>query len=211
MAQRNSTRQTLIGLGLVGLGVLALLASADSWPTLVRLPVALLCLVGGGVLVRHGLHHRRRGPLLTGGGLLLVIGTALLSAALVETIVLALLGGGFVWFYLRGPRRRRWWALLPGGLLLTLALMVGLEHLFPRLDTAPILFLGLAATFTVLYLLPDHDGGRRWALYPALFWILIAVLTNDPIGQPLSALLPLILIASGAFLIWRAWERTSRS
>lgn len=210
MATLPAQRRTVIGLVLLGLGVLSFIANAQSWPVLLRIPLALLLLAGGGLLVRRGIQRkRRRGITLTGGGVLLVTGATLLSEDFLGAIVLALLGSGFVWVYL--DNHKRWWALLPGGLFLTLATIVGLDLLFPRLDTSPILFLGFAATFTVIYLLPSHAGGRRWALYPALFWILIAILNNDPIGQPLSALLPFILIASGGFLLWRAWERGQRN
>lgn len=102
-------------------------------------------------------------------------------------------------------RRAAWWAIIPAGVLGSLALLVTAETLIPRWDATPIMFLGFAATFTVLYLLPREQGGQRWALYPALGWIALTVLVNDPAGGA-NWFLPLVLIGAGVTLLWY-WQK----
>lgn len=103
---------------------------------------------------------------------------------------------------------KRWWALLPAGLLGSVALLVGLDALFPRWDTTPVLFLGFAATFSLLYLLSPRRGGKRWALFPAVGFIVLTVLSNDPSGNTPGLLLPLLLVGAGWLLLW--WWRRKR-
>lgn len=101
---------------------------------------------------------------------------------------------------------KRWWALLPGGILSSVALLLTFEALFPGWHTGPVLFLGFAATFTYLYLSPSKRGGKRWALYPAILFILLTVLVNDPRGQLEGWVVPLLLIATGGAMLWW-WQR----
>lgn len=107
--------------------------------------------------------------------------------------------------YLNSPKN--WWALLPAGVLGSVGLLVTFESLFPRWDATPVLFLGFAGTFTLLYLLSPRRGGKRWALYPAILFIILTVVTNDPGGSTPGWLLPLFLIGGGAFMLWR-WRRS---
>jgi hypothetical protein len=115
---------------------------------------------------------------------------------------------GFGLVYLLKPKRN-WWAIIPGGVLASLALLVLFEAVFPNWGGEVIMFLGFAATFTALYLLPANRGGQRWALYPAIGWIVITVLANDPSGNS-GFFLPLILIGAGVMiLLW--WRRTNKN
>ncbi len=109
--------------------------------------------------------------------------------------------------YLLRPSRT-WWAIIPGGILASVALLVLFETIFPGWGGVAVMFLGFAATFTVLYLLPATRGGQRWALYPAIGWIVLTVLTNDPSGDA-GFFLPLVLIGAGVvILLW--WRRSSK-
>ena len=99
---------------------------------------------------------------------------------------------------------KRWWALIPGGLLASIATLLTFEALFPRWDATPILFLGFAATFTYLYL-SSPKRGKRWALYPAILFILLTVVFNDPRGHSSEWLLPALLIIAGGGALW--WWR----
>ena len=100
----------------------------------------------------------------------------------------------------------RWWSLIPAGLLGSLALMFTFEGLFPRWDATPVLFLGVAGTFTLLYLLSPQRGGKRWAIYPAILFITLTVLVNDPSGAIPGWFLPILLIGGGSILLWW-WKR----
>jgi hypothetical protein len=101
--------------------------------------------------------------------------------------------------------RDAWWATIPGGVLLTLALVVGLSPVLEgTTGVGGVFFLGLAATFLVLSLVSTSEGRLRWALIPAgvmsllgLFLIL-AALGLAVYGGP--ALLMLV----GAYFIARS-------
>lgn len=99
-------------------------------------------------------------------------------------------------------RDRRGWALLTGGLLASVVLTDMASAIAPAWNPAPLLFLGFAATFSLVYLLPGElGGGRRWALFPALFFTVMTVIVNDPLRSLPSWLLPLLLIVGGATML----------
>lgn len=64
------------------------------------------------------------------------------------------MGAGFIAVYLR--ERSNWWAIIPGGVMLTLAVVVALPPEMQGMAVAAVLFLGLAATFAGLSLVPVH-------------------------------------------------------
>ncbi len=111
----------------------------------------------------------------------------------------------FALLYLDNPKR--WWAVLPAGVLGSVGALVTTEVLFGW-GGAPVLFLGFAATFAYLYLLPKERGGQRWALYPTLVSIILTVIVNDPSGRTPGWVLPLLLTGGGAFILW--WWRDRR-
>ncbi len=182
-----------IAWALIILGVLALLSS-DGLPgaifgglsSAVR---ALLLIAGGVYLSRRYLRDSNEVWAL-------VLGLGLFGAALVAfssgTAVLALIGLGFFALYWRDETsdRKRWWAVLPAGLFFSTAVAVGFGGTL--LGTAPLLFLGFAATFGTLMRL-----GKAWAVYPAIVALVIALLTTNVIG---GSLLPLLLIGGGVYL-----------
>jgi hypothetical protein len=108
---------------------------------------------------------------------------------------LGLTGLGFLLAYVLRPSE--WWVLIPGGVLLTLALVALVEALWPGLDAAWLLFLGFAATFGVLFAL-----GHRWALWPAL-GLLVPLAFWEGVGEALGYLFPLALVFLGVWLLWR--------
>ena len=110
----------------------------------------------------------------------------------------------FLLVYSTNPKR--WWALLPGGILTSISLLLTFDALFPNWDATPILFLGLAATFTYLYLSSPKRGGKRWALYPAILFIILTVVFNDPRGYSSGWLFPSLLILAGGLTLWW-WSR----
>jgi hypothetical protein len=100
-------------------------------------------------------------------------------------------------------QREHWWALIPGGVLLTLATVAGLDQLVPAWDTGSIFFLGLAATFVLVYLAPAGKERMSWALIPAAVFLVLGIVVWGALTALLNYLVPLALIVIGLFLIWR--------
>ena len=115
---------------------------------------------------------------------------------------LAALAVGFWVVYLKN--REFWWAIVPGGVLLTLALVIGLSS---GLDDSPgvggVFFLGLAATFLLLSVLPASQGRLRRALIPAgVLFVFGLFILLTPLGLAVYAG-PAILILIGLYFIAR--------
>ena len=83
--------------------------------------------------------------------------------------------------------KKNWWAIIPGGIFASIGLVAALDILVPHEAYPPLkgmlswgfytwaLFLGLAATFGVLWLL-HKTLPTRWAIYPAAGFLAMAVL-----------------------------------
>ena len=117
-------------------------------------------------------------------------------------LFLAAASAGFWLVYLR--TRENWWAVIPGGVLLTLAVVTGLEEIAPRLETGGLFLLGLALTFALLYLLPRPEGRMTWALIPAgvlfVIGLVVTIATTNMLGYFWAA----ALIVGGGYLVYRA-------
>ena len=194
----TDNRNFNLGVLLMVLGGFVLLANIGVL-NLPGLVFAAVLAAGGGFLSRVYLYNRGRkwAPVpLVFGFALFGAAAAALSPTLAGAQFLALLGGGFAVAYL--DNRRRWWAVIPAGALFSLAVVAGLGEVAPRLDGGPVLFFGLAATFAYLYNLPE--GGKAWAVYPAIAAVAVALFglsfTN-------GWLLPALLIGGGAYLFAR--------
>ena len=117
-------------------------------------------------------------------------------------VFLACIGLAFWLVYLR--RREQWWAIIPGGLLITLALVAGLEFLYDWSDS--IFFLGLGATFALVALLPNQTHDTRWAFIPAGIMIALGLLLFAPIQSVVSYVWPVLLVGLGIFILIRNWK-----
>ena len=185
-----------IAWALIILGVLALLSGGGLLDGLSAAVRSLLFILGGVYLTRRYLRDSDEVWAL-------VLALGLFGAALVAfssgTAVLTLIGLGFGALYWRD--KRRWWAVLPAGLFFSLALAVGFGGTL--LGTAPLLFLGFAATFGYLMRL-----GKEWAVYPAIVALVIALLSTNVIG---GSLLPLLLIGGGVYLFANPTSLSSKT
>lgn len=186
----------LIGGGLFLLAAnFGLLGWVASW-----LWAVLFLVCGTAFLIAYRDDRARWWALLPGFGLLALGAAVLAPENAGGGLFLGLVGAGFAAVYLTD--RRRWWAVLPAGALLTLALVAWLDASRPGFDAGWLFFLGLAATFGLLFWLPEGEGKQRWALFPALGALGLAALTVAASGIG-TTLFPLLLIALGTLLLWR--------
>lgn len=125
-----------------------------------------------------------------------------------EVQFLAALSAGFWAVYLHD--HHRWWALIPGGTLLTLAIVTGVTAAVEGPVTGAIVLFGLAATFTLVAVLPPSPSRRWWAWIPAAVLAAAGLLVLMQAAEWLMLLnyvWPLAIIGGGAFLVWRAVQR----
>lgn len=117
-------------------------------------------------------------------------------------VFLGCIGLAFWLVYLR--RREQWWAIIPGGVLLTLALVAGLDSLISWSDA--FFFLGLGATFALVALLPNQTHDTRWAFIPAGILILLGFVLFAPIQSVFNYIWPIILVGLGVYILIRNWK-----
>jgi hypothetical protein len=122
--------------------------------------------------------------------------------ALGAALFLAAIGLSFWVIYF--VRRDFWWAIIPGGALITLAVIAGLADSLPELMSGGILFLGLAATFGLVYLLSEPQERKRWALIPAGILAVMGLMLMLSLGNLINYLWAIALILGGGFLVARA-------
>lgn len=145
---------------------------------------------------------------LLGVSILLLLETILppIPEMLGGVIILTALALAFIHIYIID--RQNWWALIPGGVLLTLAAINGLEEFLKDTYAGGLLFIGMGLTFASLPLLPSPQKDLlKWAWIPAgiLFFIGIYILgISEGLLQIIGAIL---LILIGLFFIIRTLIR----
>lgn len=207
---KRSHLSAAFGVLLVGLGILLLLQNLNVLDVAWDLPWAFLFAAGGGVFIAVFVGNRDQWWAVIPGFTLLGLGVLVgLSAALPESpggwgggLFLGMIGLAFWVIYL--SRRENWWAIIPGGVLITLALVASLTEAIGDFATGGLFFLGLAATFGLVYLLPTPEGRMKWAIIPAGILFVIGILLFLVSVEVLSYLWPLALILVGLYLAYRA-------
>jgi hypothetical protein len=121
------------------------------------------------------------------------------------SLFLGSLGLAFLIIYLRD--RGQWWAIIPGGVLVSLAVVSGLDNLNLPIETGGIFFLGLGQTFLLVALLPTSGASMRWAFFPAAALLAMGILIAVGFERAINYLWPLALILGGLFLLVRAARR----
>jgi hypothetical protein len=99
--------------------------------------------------------------------------------------------------------REQWWAVIPGGVLLTLALVAGLSSVFEGLEVGGIFFFGLGLTFALLAILPTPEGRLTWAIIPAIVLLVMGALITAAAAQLINYLWPVALVLGGLYLLYR--------
>lgn len=141
-------------------------------------------------------------------GIALGIGLAVYTdvpGGIIGAVILGGIGLSFVLVYLL--QRSYWWALIPAGVLLTLAIVAGIDDGENGLLSGAIFFAGLGITFALVALLPNQTGRLTWAWIPAGILLLLAVLVIANIGEYFNYIWPVALILGGGYFLWRALRR----
>jgi hypothetical protein len=191
-------RRTQLGVALVALGLLALFGNLGIFAGLGRLIGLLLFGAAGVIVLRMYRDEPSRIWTLPAGFALLGLGVASLDLPWSGGAFLGSIGLGFLAIWLTDDER--WWALIPAGVLMTLGVVATYDEWLGRGGDfgGTLFFLGLAATFAALYLLPRVN--QSWAIWPALGLGVIALLTMSFRG---GWVVPILLIGVGAWLLTR--------
>ena len=202
--------RTILGVGLIALGALALLQSLGILSpsgSLVAVLFGVLFALGGlaflsvvwGDRTEHWWAVIPGMVLLSLGGLMLL--TQFFPA-------FADKGGGFflggialAFWLVYVLRRDFWWALIPAGTLTTLAVVAALDE-FAALEGGGVFFLGLALTFALVALLPKER--MTWPWIPAGVLLVLGVGVLFSAGALVNYVWPAALILGGVYLIFRS-------
>jgi hypothetical protein len=117
------------------------------------------------------------------------------------SVFLAALSASFWIVYLTG--RERWWAIIPGGALLSTAVVAGLENVDTGFDTGGLVLLGLGATFLLVFFVPTPQGRMKWAIFPAAVLSIIGLIVTAESAAALTYLWAVALLVVGAYLVLR--------
>jgi len=145
-------------------------------------------------------------PLIPGLGLLsiavlMVLEELLPGAEWLGAIVLV--GIGISFWVIYAINRENWWAVIPGGVLVTLAVVAGIDPYVGDDTGGGIFLLGLGLTFVVLGLLPSPQGRMQWAFIPAVILLIIGFFILSPLLPLLNYIWPIALIILGGYFILR--------
>jgi hypothetical protein len=121
------------------------------------------------------------------------------------SLFLGSIGLAFWLIYLRD--RGMWWAIIPGGTLLTLAAVAGLDNLALPFEGGGVFFIGLGVTFLLVALAPTTGTNLRWAYFPAAALLVMGLLIGVGFERSLNYLWPAALILGGLALLLRSMRR----
>jgi hypothetical protein len=122
------------------------------------------------------------------------------------SLVLGGIGLSFWLVYLLG--HQNWWAIIPGGVMVTLALVAGMDEV-TGFDTGGIFFLGLGITFGLLAILPTGGHKMSWPWIPAGILLVMGVLLSLSEAKYANFVWPVVLILVGLVFLGRSMLRKS--
>ena len=134
-------------------------------------------------------------------GVLIFFDTIIPGASWTGAIFLGGIGAAFWLVFLMN--RDNWWAVIPGGVLITLAIVAGVDPFVKGDFTGGIFMLGTGLTFTLVSLIPTPQGQMRWAFIPAAVLLIIGIFLITPMVSILKFVWPVFLILLGGFFIVR--------
>jgi hypothetical protein len=195
---------------LIAVGVLLLLQNAGIVVGALGLLWALLFGAGGAMFLYVFLTDREQWwAVIPAFALLGLAGTIVLNELIPEgggawAGMVFLLGIGASFWVIYFVNREHWWAVIPGGVLITLALVTGLSSVFEGAEMGGVFFLGLALTFGLLSFLQTPEGRMKWALIPAAVMFAMGVVTTAAATEIFKYVWPAVLVLAGVYLIFRA-------
>lgn len=209
----DQSKRILLGVLLVVAGAVFLLQQLLDIPV-GGLFIALLFVMAGCVFLFLLLKDREKWWLVIPGFTLIGIGAVIAMDKLFPriggrfggAIFLAAVALSFLVIYILKPSQ--WWPIIPAGILITLALVAGLE--LEGTASGGLLFLGIGATFTVLGLMPVGKT-EKWPWIPAGICLLLGLILFASSGVLMESamgwVLALVLIAAGAYFVIRSLVR----
>ncbi len=100
-------------------------------------------------------------------------------------------------------RRDHWWAIIPGGILLSVALVALASTWWTGDTVASILFFGMALTFGTVAMMPTPHGRMTWAWIPAGLMAVMGFMVLMAFNSAASYVWALALIGAGVYLLFR--------
>jgi hypothetical protein len=202
------------GILLIAFGVLSLLANLGVLVGGLDLFWAILFVAGGLLFLYVFQANREHWWAIIPGFVLISVGALLALELFFPRGIgdwggaLVMLGIGLAFWAIYFVKREHWWAIIPGSVMLTLALIVGLSSVIESvgLDTGGVFLLGLGVTFGLLAILPSPQGRMKWALIPAAALLAIGLLITAASAELLQLIGPALLILVGVYLIFRVFK-----
>lgn len=120
------------------------------------------------------------------------------------SLFLGVLALGFLAVWARTPEN--WWGVIPGGVLLSLAAMIGVSGALGDMGTVAVFFAGLALTFVAMAFVHVEGRRMRWPIPVAGVLAMMSVLFALNATRLLEAwnyIWPVALIGYGVYLLIR--------
>ena len=201
------------GILLVVVGILTLLQGLGALDNIAPIFWAIIFCIGGILLLYIFLANRVHWWAIIPGFLLLSVAALLVVEEFAPDLggdwegVLVLGGIGAAFWVIYFMKREQWWAIIPGGVMVTLALVTGLSSTLDSDVAGGVFFLGLGLTFGLMAFLPSSEGRMKWAPIPGAILLIIGAVIMSASTEVFKYLWPAALILVGIYLIVRVFGR----
>jgi hypothetical protein len=199
------------GILLIAVGVLLLLDTLGVFQFAWGMLIGPLIGLGGLVFLAVFILFKKEWWAVIPGFILIAVGLTIFMDQQVQDfsgrwgslLFMSILGLAFLLVFITHPEN--WWAIIPAGVLITLggiSLLDGSDWL-----EGGLLFLGLALTFGLVYILPKPAGKLKWALYPAAILLVISIAVFLGVENLINFVWPVALLIAGGYVVYRALRR----
>jgi hypothetical protein len=214
---KNIQIRSALGLLMIAAGVLFLLQSLGYLEGAGALFWALVFAAAGGVFLYVYFLNREQWWALIPGFTLIGLGTLIAldqffprwGGTLGATVLMLAISLSFWVIYFQ--QREHWWAIIPGGVLSSIGIFIGLEEIFTGVDLVGIFFLGLGLTFVLVAVLPQEREKMRWAFIPAGVLLIMGIIFTATAFSAFKVVGPAALIIVGAYLVFRTFSPRLRA